>query len=375
MADEALPPVYIGFDAEAGHKTSTSDDAVKMGILAAIDEINSTGGVLNGRKLELIIKDHRSVPARGIRNIKDFAEVKDLVAVVGGKFSPVILDEIPILHEKEMIMLDAWGAADAIIDNGHKPNFCFRLSLRDGWAVPVMIGHARKKGANRIGIMLPVTGWGRSNDKAVKKYLVENPEVTVTSTQWYHWGDKSLIDKYEIIRKSGAEAVILVANETEGSILVREVASLPEEHRLPLISHWGVSGGAFTELTGDAIEKVDFSVVQTYSFFDNKRPENLKRFYATVKKLFDVNGPEDIPSPVGVAHAYDVIHILAKAIDIAGTTDRKAIRDALEQVRDHNGLIKFYKQPFTKERHEALSPEDLFMGRFRRDGAILRISD
>jgi len=369
-------PVYIGFDSEQGHKSSTSDDAIKMGILAAMDEINRSGGVLGGRKLELIIKDHRSVPARGIKNIREFSKIDDLVAVVGGKFSPVMIEEQDILHETETILLDAWGAADIITENGRDPNYSFRVSLMDSWAIRTMMDHARSKGATKVGVILPVTGWGRSNNKAVQKYLLVNPDMMVTSTQWHHWGDKSLMKPYREVLASGAQAVLLVANEGEGSILVKEVASLEKKMRLPLISHWGVSGGAFTKMTGDAIKKVDFSVVQTYSFFDKKRPEKLKQFYKTAGRLFGVKGPEDIPSPVGVAHAYDAVHILALAINKAGTTHRPAVRKSLEEVTGYDGLIKYYKRPFTRERHEALLPGDLFMGRFRlSDGAILKIKD
>lgn len=371
---ETQKPVIIGFDGEIGHRTSTSDDAVITGIKIAIREINDAGGVLGGRPMKLLVKDNRSVPARGVANMKAFAEIPDLVAVVGGKFSPVMLEQIPIIHEKNVILLDAWGAADTIIDNGRNPNFCFRLSLKDSWAVQTMMEYAIEKGVYHIGVLLPITGWGRSNEKAIRKYVENHTEISLTNIQWYNWGDLSLIEKYEQLRKTGAEAIFLIANEKEGSILVKEVARLPPVQRLPFISHWGVSGGAFVELTGGAIKELDFSLVQTYSFFDNRREKKLAEFYTIAGELFGIKGPGDIPSPVGTAHAYDLTHILAMAIDLAGSTERAKIRDSLEQVRDYDGLIKFYPQPFTETRHEALLPEDLFMGYFREDGAILRLA-
>ena len=374
-ADSAKKPVIIGFDAEAGHLTSTSDDAIRMGILIAIHEINETGGVLGGRPLELMVKDNRSVPARGIRNIEEFAEIPDLVAVVSGKFTPVVQEEIPLLHQKKMILLDAWAAGDNIIDNGQNPNYCFRLSLKDSWAVQTMLGYAEKRGFKRVGVLLPTTGWGRSNEKAINKYLATHQELSATTIQWFMWGDKSLLDKYETARTSGAEAILFVTNEAEGSVLVKEMASLPQDKRLPIICHWGITGGNFIQLTGEAISQVDLAVVQTYSFFDNRRQDKLKQFYQTAGQLFKITRPEDIPSPVGTAHAYDLTHILALAINKAGTTDRSAIHDALEQVQDYDGLIKTYPRPFTAERHEALQSEDLFMSRFRKDGAILRIQE
>jgi branched-chain amino acid transport system substrate-binding protein len=375
-AADAPAPVYVGLDAEVGHATSTSDDAIRMGILAAMDEINRAGGVLGGRPLELIVKDNRSVPARGVSNIRALAEVPGLVAVIGGKFSPVMLEELDVLHELKVILLDPWGAADGIVDNGRSPNYCFRLSLKDSWAIQTMMERARSIGARRIGVLLPVTGWGRSNQSAIEAYQRTHNWCEIAGMEWHNWGDKTMLHGYDALVDAGADAILLITNEAEGSLLVREMAELPEARRLPIISHWGVSGGAFTTLTGPAIESVDFTVVQTYSFFDQKRPGKLAVFYETMGRLFNVHSPEEITSPVGVAHAYDLTHILARAIDLAGTTDRPEVRDALERVAGYDGLIKRYARPFTPERHEALDPADLFMGRFRAsDGSILRARD
>jgi branched-chain amino acid transport system substrate-binding protein len=66
-----------------------------------------------------------------------------------------------------------------------------------------------------------------------------------------------------------------------------------------------------------------------------------------------------------------MMHILARAIALAGSTDRSAVRDALEKVREHDGLIKRYRPPFTPERHEALSQNELLMARYRKDGVLV----
>ena len=109
--------------------------------------------------------------------------------------------------------------------------------------------------------------------------------------------------------------------------------------------------------------------MQTFSFF-NARKEPLARFMATARR-FGIQRVEDIESPVGVAHAYDMMHILARAIELAGSTDRAAVRAALEKVPAHEGLVKRYAPPFTPARHEALGPAELLMARYRRDGAIV----
>jgi branched-chain amino acid transport system substrate-binding protein len=163
-----------------------------------------------------------------------------------------------------------------------------------------------------------------------------------------------------------------VANANEAVILIRELAALPVKERIPIISHWGVSGGPLAQISGPNLRKVEFSVVQTYSFIGATDPV-AKRVVAAHDRLFKTSGARTIASPVGVAHAYDLTHLLARAVDKAGSTDRKAVRDALERLGPWQGLIRSYAQPFTPARHEALEPELVFMAEYGLDGAIERI--
>ncbi len=371
----AMPaPVRVGLDAEFGLDNSTSAQAVELGLRTAIAEINRAGGVLNGRPVALVTKDHRSIPARGIRNIEEFARMPELVAVFGGRFSPVIIEELPTLKATKTLFLAPWSSADMIIDNGMQPNYVYRLSLRDSLAMPKLLQTAGKRGLSRVGLLLTNTSWGRSNLAAAEKHAAGNPNIRIVRTAWYNWRDQSLVAKYKTLRNAGAQAIVLVANDDEAAVLVREVAALPKSERIPILSHWGVTGGEFVRQAGPALSQVDFSVIQTFSFFRADKTQ-LARFMRSAATVSPVRRIEDIQGPVGVAHAYDLMHILAKAIDLAGSTDRKAVRDALEKLRTHRGLIKTYSPPFTPARHEALSPRELLIARYRADGVLVPTDD
>lgn len=364
-------PVLVGIDGEFGLQNSTSAQSIELGVRIAVDQINAAGGVLRGRPLQIVTKDHRSIPARGIRNIAEFAAMPELVALFGGRFSPVVIEQLPALKQVKIPFLAVWSAADAIVDNSSNPNYAFRLSLRDGLAMPFMLDKVAKRGFERVGLLLTNTAWGRSNRAAVEKYAASHAVPRVVGTAWYNWQERSLVDKYHKLLASGSRAILLVANDDEAAILVKEVAALPKARQVPILSHWGVTGGKFFDEAGPALNEVDFSVIQTFSFFQ-ARPAPLARFMATARK-FGIRRIEDIESPVGVAHAYDMAHILAKAIDVAGAADRAAVRNALERVRLHDGLVKRYAPPFTSTRHEALGPDELLMARYRQDGAIVPV--
>lgn len=366
-------PVLVGIDGEFGLANSTSAQAVELGVRAAIAEINAAGGVLKGRPLQVVTKDHRSMPARGIRNIEEFAKMPDIVAVFGGRFSPVVIEELPKLKETRLLFLAVWSSADVIVDNGMEPNYIFRLSLRDSLAMPTMLKHAHARGYKSVGLLLTNTSWGRSNLAAAQKYLQGVSSPRLVDTAWYNWREASLVDKYLKLANAGAEAIVLVANDDEAAVLVREVAALPANKRLPILSHWGITGGEFVKQAGPALQQVDLSVVQTFSFFKADKGA-VDRFLQAAGNVSDIKAVDQIAAPVGVAHAYDMMHILAKAIDMAGSTDRTAVRAALERVPEYKGLVKHYRPPFSPNRHEALGAEQLLMARYRADGVLVPVT-
>jgi branched-chain amino acid transport system substrate-binding protein len=141
---------------------------------------------------------------------------------------------------------------------------------------------------------------------------------------------------------------------------------------MPIISHWGITGGDFVGQAGEALHQVNFSVIQTFSFF-NADPERVARVLDTTKRLFGIERAEEIVSPVGFAHAYDLTHILARAIELANTTRRDAVRDALEKVESYHGLVKRFDHPFTTTRHEALSQDELLMARYNAAGVLVPV--
>ncbi|MEY4762571.1 MAG: hypothetical protein RLZZ200_2427 [Pseudomonadota bacterium] len=364
----ARPPVLIGLDAEFSLDNSVSAQAIETGLRVAIDELNARGGVLGGRELKLLTRDNGSNPARGIKNLREFAQMPDLVAVFGGRYSPVLIEELPTVAQTGILLMAPWSSADPITDNSMRPNRVFRLSLRDSIAMPGLFQQAARRGCTAAGLLVINTGWGRSNKAAADAYFQQRRPISLVHTAWFNYKDSSLIEKYDSLLMAGAKCVVLVANDDEASVLIREVAAQPAERRIPIFSHWGVAGGNFAIQTGKALEAIDFTVVQTFSFF-RADAAALQRFFAAAGK-YQLRRPEDIVAPTGVAHAYDLMHILARAINEAGSTKRDAVRDALERVRDYHGLVRYYDQPFSPASHDALGPQQLLMARFGSDGLI-----
>jgi branched-chain amino acid transport system substrate-binding protein len=309
------------------------------------------------------------LPARSLVNLRALAEDPDVVAVMAGRFSPVVVEVLPEIQRLKLPLLVPWAAANSITDNDFSPSYVFRLSLTDSWALQVMMREALKIGARKVGLLVPTTEWGRSSLKSAEATAAKDTHQEIVSVQFYNWGEKSLATRYDALRKAGADAVVLVANDNEAAVLMKEMAALPKEQRLPVVAHWGITGGKFFEVIGPTLRDINLSVVQSYTFIGKTDPIAL-RVLEGLKSITGSSDPRKVASPVGVAHAYDLVHLLARAIKKAKGTDRVAVRNALEKLGPYQGLVRRYDSPFTAKRHDALSVDYLFMATFAADGAI-----
>lgn len=368
LAADSIMPLKIAVSAEYGMQGSFAAQSIEKGVALAVAEINARGGVLGGRLLEVIRRDDRGLPARAIDNMRELALDPDVVAMFCGRFSPVALELVPVATETQMLLLDPWAAADGIANNDQKPNFVFRLSLIDSWAIEAMLDHARKRKMTRLTALLPNTGWGRSSLAAIERYLKTRRDLRVEAT-WYNWGDTQFTEQMLIAQRSRSEALLLVANESEAKHILRLIDGMEAGDRLPVIAHWGMTAGDFNRVTEGRASRMDFVTVQTFAF-----PQQPNARQSALLKSAERYLGEDVrrlPALVGFAHAYDLMHLLAIAIDKAKTPNRKLVRTALEQLGSHEGLVRSYKRPFTATSHEALGREEVFIARYAADGSLV----
>lgn len=371
-ANPTSPPVWIGFDGAYGQKTNTAPIAIELGALAAMDEINQSGGVLGGRPLQLVTTDNKGVSARGKDNFAELAAKKDLVAVLGGKYSPISMEVLPLAQQLKVPLISVWGSADAITDHGMRPSYSFRVSLKDEWGVAAMVRRIGVKyQAQRACAFLPNTAWGRSAEKVIQKVSTKH-RVSFPLIRWYNWGDQSFVEAYRACTDSKGQGVLFVGNEREAAVLLKDMVSLPAAQRLPVVAHWGTVGGVLHELVGDALEQVTFDVVQTFTFIHNQRPR-AQRLAEWIDRHSAYKTAETIPSPVGAAHAYDTVHLLAMAINQAKSTDPSKVRDALEHLPPYAGAVRDYKPAFTSTRHDALGEQQLLFVRLTTQGVLVPI--
>src|SRR5215470_12882232 len=260
---QAKPPITVALVAAMSGGSALSGEAIKRGLTVAIDEINARGGLLGGRKVELVIRDEEGNPSKGVTAARDVIEREKAIAVFGGLHSPVGLAMLPVFHELRVPYVGTWAAATNITRNGRSPNFMFRVSANDDLVDRFLVKHVTQVlKAQKPGIILENTPWGASNQEGLTKWLGQ-AGLQPAGVEKFNWNDPDMSPQLLRLRSCGADALIMVANAPEGAQVVKSKAKIGWD--APIVSHWGISGGRFAELTGDLSEQVVF--VQTYSFF------------------------------------------------------------------------------------------------------------
>lgn len=359
-AAQAAEPIKIGLVTALSGQSALAGEAITRGMTVAIDEINAQGGLLGGRKLELVRRDDEANPAKGVTAARELIYREKVAVLFGGLDTPVSLAIVQLSNQEKVPFMGPWAAGTPITKNGAKPNFAFRVSAVDEIVDRGMLAYAQKNfGAKNPGMILVNNPWGESNEKGLTAALAAKG-MKAAAIEKFNDGDVDVVPQLTRLKAAGADALFLVGNVGPSAQVVKSLDRMGWQ--VPIVSHWGPAGGRFTELGGPNAKNVHF--VQTYSFFGKQSPVGEKVVAALKAKYPDIKGPDNITPAVGVANGYDALHLAAQAIAKAGSTDGDAVRQGFYKIDRYEGLIKTYDKPFSESNHDALNETDYVWAQF-----------
>jgi branched-chain amino acid transport system substrate-binding protein len=356
LADDAIK---VGLVAALSGQSAKSGEAITRGLGLAIDEINASGGVL-GRKIELVRRDDESNPAKGIVAARELIQKEKVVAFFGGIDTPVSMAIVPFANTSKVPFIGVWAAGTPITRNGAPENYVFRVSAVDELVDQAMVDRAiAKYHAKKPGLMLINNSWGESNEGGLKKALSADG-IGLAGVEKFDNNDLDMVPQLARLKENGADSIMLVANVAPAAQVVKSLDHMSWD--VPVVSHWGPAGGRFTELGGPHTEKID--MIQTFNFSGKLSPNGERVLAALKAKYPEIKTAADATPAVGIANAYDAMHLLALGIAKAGSTDGPALRKGLYEIDSYDGLIKKYSKPFSPENQDALSKDDYVFTHF-----------
>ena len=325
--------------------------AIRMGIEAAMDEINEAGGVL-GKNLRLITYDDQGEPARAVDNARRIGEKDNCIVMMGGARTPNALAIRPVLAEMGLPWMGVMSAGTRVIEWETGTNeWMFRASMKDRWVTGFLLEHALARSkTKKVGMLFEATGWGQGAVPNVEA-AAKAKGVELVGKETFNIADTDMNAQLIRLRDAGADTLVLYAVDRETNAILRSMDRLG--YRPTLVSAWGISG-QLGQTAGALSEGV--LVAGTFAWTGKLEPRAQKA-WERMQKKFNLKHPGDLVLPSVTANAYDAIYLVAEGLRVAGEFDRKKFRDALYKVK-YQGIVAKYDPAFerTQERHDAITP-------------------
>ena len=141
---QAQETIKLGLVAAMSGQSAKSGEAIVRGLSLAIDEINAKGGI-RGQKLELVVRDDESNPAKGVVAARELVQREKVAAFFGGLDTPVSMAIVPFANQAKVPFMGVWAAGTPITRNGAPENYVFRVSAVDDLVDVALVDYAIKK--------------------------------------------------------------------------------------------------------------------------------------------------------------------------------------------------------------------------------------
>ncbi|WP_022723935.1 ABC transporter substrate-binding protein [Rhodopseudomonas sp. B29] len=314
------PPIRIG-DISSYSALPIGSRGYRQGWELARDQINERGGVL-GRKLEIISRDDAGKPDAAVSQAAQLVDAEHVDLLTGTILSNVGLAVSDFAKHRKVFFLASQPLTDALIWE-KRSHYTFRLRPSTYTQTTILAQEAAKLPAKRWATIAPNYEFGQAAVADFKKELLRlRPDVEFISEQWPPLGK---LDAGSVVQALTAGNPDAIFNVTFGSDLARLVRE-------------GTTRGAFANrtvfslLTGEPEYLAPLKdeapagwVVTGYPWSEIATPEH-RAFVEAYRARF-----KETPN-IGALIGYINTFVLAKAIEIAGSTDTEALITAMEHV-------------------------------------------
>lgn len=332
VTDEKSAPaetIKVGINCELSGAVASYGSNARNGAVLAINEINAAGGVL-GKDLEPIEKDCQSKTDEAM-NVSAALVQEGMVAQIGPLVSGLVAASTPVMMENQIpLIAPAATAVNVTVDEktGKTMDYIFRVCYLDSDQSQRMADFA----INELGVKTAAI-FGSSSDeyaKGLAKYFKEAFEAQggkVIAEEGFVNGDKDFKATLTKIRSKNPEFIYVPGYYQEVSILIKQARDL--DINVPIGGGDGWDSPDMVEVAGaEALNNTYFT--NHYSVED---PDPVIAAFVEAYTAENDKAPDSF-----AALGYDSVKILAQAIEDAGEVDPVKIKDALENIKDFQGI-------------------------------------
>lgn len=328
-AQEEKEPILVGANYELSGYSASYGVALFEALQLAVEQVNEQGGLLDGRPVELVYADNQSDKTETVSVATKLIE-DGVVAILGPGATDVAMVQTQVIEEAGVPTLIPAATADhlTVNDDGEVYNYLFRLAF----TYTYQANAAARFAQDHFGATKAVVLVDQANDYSVGQ---AGPFVTeferlggeIVRQESYTGGETDFMGILTTLLAEDFDVIYLPAFYTEGGLITKQAREMGITQ--PILSGHGFASDTLVELAGPENAT---DLYYTSHFHTGSEDPSVKEFIAAYEEKFGKR-----PDTFG-ALGYDAANLLFQAIEEAGSTDREAIRDAIENVEQFEGI-------------------------------------
>ena len=293
---------------------------IRQGIELAVKQINEQKYLGENTTLEVIFEDTAGTKEQAITAFEKLINQDQVAAILGPTLSNSAFAADPIAQEAGVPVIGSSNTATGITEMG---DFVFRTSLPESAVIPNTIKVVKEaRGLTKVAVMYGNDDQFTKSGYEVFAAALEAEGIEVLGTETFAKGDTDFSAQLTKIKALEPQAIVTSALAEEAANIMAQASQLGLE--VFFIGGNGFNSPKLAEIAGPAAEG---AISGSAWFLSSPSPENVS-FVEAYKAAYNAD-PDQF-----AAQAYTAAWVLAKAIKDAGSADRKAIRDALAQIKD-----------------------------------------
>ena len=306
------------------------DVPASRGSELAVKEINAAGGVL-GREINFIILDGQTDPATIGRTARDLTDTDKVVAIVGNSDTDSALVVGAIAQSAGIPYLTEGATSPKL------PSQVGDDMFLEPFGDNVQAAAGAEFMYNTLGCKTSWRLWDTSTEytRLLAQYWQDSYEQLggkVLLDDTYAQGDTDFstqISRLAALDPQPDCLYVAALTATDAGTIAKQLRAAGIAS--PMIGGDGYDAPELVSTGGGAVENVYFT---THAFLSaTQRSEKMKAFMAAYHQEYGAD-----PQSAFAALGYDAVYLIVHAIRRAGSTDPKAIRDALAATKDFVGV-------------------------------------
>ncbi len=294
-----------------------------------IDQINAEGGVL-GKQLALVHYDVGVDADNARTSTKRLLEDDQVDVIVGGSTTGTTMAAVPLVERAGVPFISLAGAV-VIIEPVKK--WVFKTPHTDRMAAQKIFEDMKARDITKVALISGTGGFGKSG-RAQSTAVAGDYGIEIVADETYGPKDTDMTPQLTKIKNTdGVQAVLNFGFGQGPAIVTKNYKQLGMT--APLYQSHGVASKKYIELAGDAANGVRLpgsALLVADKLADDDPQKPVVIGYQT---MYEKATGTDVSTFGG--HAYDGLMIAVEAMKTAGSTDKEAVRAAIENTQGFVG--------------------------------------